>query len=279
MSGLIICTKKEGTKPYYIAQAGVNISTLEELCYFLYNNIYIVNTEIIDEKLIEYIANELDEKPLADKLTELITYKGGLGELVMTILKYTGYYSKSEIEDIQKMIDSLNTQNVSERLKARGDSYLANQRYSNALENYIMILSQKKDATLGESFYGNVWHNAGVAFAKMFLFTKAKSCFERAYKIAGNPESRIQFVKAEVLADNRNKEFKRDDFASDEDREMYCEIKHDIDKMADKAQLQEEYSMLRQAELMKEDGLISEYYKKIEDIIENWKLDYKRLTQ
>lgn len=277
MSGLIVCTKKEGAKPYYITQAGVSISSLEELCYFLYNNIYVVNSEIIDEKLIRYIENELQEKPLSDELREMNSYKVGLGEMVMAILKYTNYYSESEIEDIKKLIESLNTQNMFERLKLRGDNFLASNRYLSAIESYTMIISQKKDKTLSEQFYGKVWHNLGVAFAKMLLFTKAKECFLKAYKISGTPESEIQFITATILADNRNKEFVREEFENGEEKELYNEIKNQIDALTQNVWLQEEYMDLIKAKQLKEDGLISEYYKKIEDVIGNWKLEYQKL--
>ncbi len=277
MSGLIVCTKKEGAKPYYITQAGVSISSLEELCYFLYNNIYVVNSEIIDEKLIMYIENELQEKPLSDELREMNSYKVGLGEMVMAILKYTNYYSESEIEDIKKLIESLNTQNMFERLKLRGDNFLASNRYLSAIESYTMIISQKKDKTLSEQFYGKVWHNLGVAFAKMLLFTKAKECFLKAYKISGTPESEIQFITATILADNRNKEFVREEFENGEEKELYNEIKNQIDALTQNVWLQEEYMDLIKAKQLKEDGLISEYYKKIEDVIGNWKLEYQKL--
>lgn len=277
MSGLIVCTKKEGTKPYYITQAGVNVNSLEELCYFLYNNIYVISSEIIDEKLIRYIENELEESELASKLRDMLSAKLGLGELVMAILNYTKYYSESEIKDIAKLIESLNTQNMFERLKLRGDNFLASNRYLSAIESYTMIISQQKDKTLSEQFYGKVWHNLGVAFAKMLLFTKAKECFEKAYKISGTPESEIQFITATILADNRNKEFVREEFENGEEKELYNEIKHQIDALTQNVWLQEEYSDLIKAKDLKKDGLISEYYRKIEEIIGNWKLEYQKL--
>jgi hypothetical protein len=36
---------------------------------------------------------------------------------------------------------------------------------------------------------GNVWHNLGTAYARLFLCEEAVSCFERAYEKNENPES------------------------------------------------------------------------------------------
>lgn len=78
----------------------------------------------------------------------------------MTVLRYVDYYSEEEIDALAGTIESLDTQNASERLKLRADNFLSNKRYSNAVHNYEIIVYGQKDINLSDDFtemYGIIW--------------------------------------------------------------------------------------------------------------------------
>ena len=58
MGGLILCRSEEAQKPYYMDTPGIYVYSLEELCYAIYNNIYLLNSDFADEKLIDFLRNE-----------------------------------------------------------------------------------------------------------------------------------------------------------------------------------------------------------------------------
>ena len=41
MSGYILCQTKKAQHPYFIENISMNIYYIEELCYYLYNNLYL----------------------------------------------------------------------------------------------------------------------------------------------------------------------------------------------------------------------------------------------
>ena len=43
---------------------------------------------------------------------------------------------------------------------------------------------------------GNIWHNQGTVFARLFLFREAKECFEKAYRYHMNLESIYEAMAA-----------------------------------------------------------------------------------
>ena len=43
MSGYILCQVKRAKNPYYISNISTNIYSIEELCYYLYHNIYLLD--------------------------------------------------------------------------------------------------------------------------------------------------------------------------------------------------------------------------------------------
>ena len=47
MSGLIFCSFQRAAKPFYLESAKQNIYSVEELCYFLQDNIYLLDENIM----------------------------------------------------------------------------------------------------------------------------------------------------------------------------------------------------------------------------------------
>ena len=58
MSGYILCQTKRAETPYYIENISTNIYSLEELCYYFYHNLYLIDRTIINEELCSWIQEE-----------------------------------------------------------------------------------------------------------------------------------------------------------------------------------------------------------------------------
>ena len=266
MSGFILCRSKYADKPYYISNMAINIYSMEELCYYIYNNVYLIGTDLVDEGLIKYIDEELSETELARQLELLVSQNAGLTELLITILRSVDYYSEDEIAGLRMVIDKLDTQNVLQRLKARADSFLANRRYKSAIHNYELIVYGKKDITLTDNFYGAVWHNMGVAYSMLFSFEEAAGCYKMAYELNECEES-LKAYKAAGFMYNGG-------YGTDENDEMMYVISREIETLMDHAPQETEYREIREAYALKEEGKISEYYSVLDELIDRWKSDY-----
>lgn len=268
MGSMILCRSKTAKRPYRVNGIGIRIYSLEELCYYIYNNVYLLSNDFIDDDLLEFIGEEIGEKQLAERLEMLQEQRAGLAELMVTILKYVDYYTISEIESIKSVLESLSTQNVLERLKARADSFLENKCYYSAISNYVKILESPVDTTLSAMFYAKVNHNIGVAYTQMFLYKQAIPFFDEAYKIGWHEESKKCSVAAARLALGDNI-IERDDATEEE----YV-LKREIETLMDNARYSDEYRMLADIEKIKEVGQVSEYYEKITEVLEIWKSRY-----
>ena len=53
MGSLILCHKKKAKHPYEISRIHTRISTLEELCYYLCNNLYLIDYTIMNEQILQ----------------------------------------------------------------------------------------------------------------------------------------------------------------------------------------------------------------------------------
>lgn len=258
MGGLILCGLKEATNPYYIKESGINIYSLEELCFYIYNNIYILNGDFINDELIGFIRYEIKETELADMLTDMLGSNAELTDMLITVLKYVDYYSDDEIEQLIDEVKVLNTKNVYERYKQRGDSFLNNKKYYRALENYLKIIEGQRDFTLPGIFYVKIYHNAGVALAKMFLYGQAAVFFETAYKIGRNSESLKCCEIAKKMAE-------RDCLVQDTSK-----LPPELKTVIEHARYSDDYRKVQSIERKKENGQVAEYYQEISDMMDEW---------
>lgn len=268
MSGMILCRSEYSKRPYYIAAIAANIYSIEEICYFLYNDIYLVGSDFFCEDLLSFIENDIKEPELAKHLRFLQEQKAGLAELVLTVLRYVDYYSEKEIARLGDLIEKLDTQNVWIRLKARADSYLASGRYNRAISNYEDIVYAGQDKSLAADFYGDVWHNMGVAYARMFNFAEASRCFFQAYEHNQSEESqKLYFTARQLLEDKLTEE-------EQEDELMYV-AGRELETFMDGAVSQDEYEPILEAFACKAEGRVGDYYDMSDSILTGWQEQYK----
>ena len=60
MSGYILCQTKRAKLPYFIENISTNVYSIEELCYYLYHNLYLIDQTIMNEGLCSWIQEELE---------------------------------------------------------------------------------------------------------------------------------------------------------------------------------------------------------------------------
>ena len=182
MSGLKQCSKQSKT-PYYISEIELNIYSLEEICYFLYNHIYLVEKSFFNEKLLNYIEYSLGKSLVSKKISELINTKASIEDIILTLFAETKYYEDLEIKKILPLLKNLETKGHHERMFMKAQNFYNNGKYEKSLNIYLNILMINYDYSLPREFYANVYYCIGVIYAKFFVYDKAEESFMGAYKI------------------------------------------------------------------------------------------------
>ena len=93
---IILCQGDLAKEPYIIPISEVPVYSLEELCYYMFHNIYTVTEEFFDEKLVYWLKQQVHLRTLALKMEKLIRKHHNIKDLVVTLLCACDYYNKDE---------------------------------------------------------------------------------------------------------------------------------------------------------------------------------------
>lgn len=259
--------------PYYLSGLGVNIYSMDELCFYLVRDSYILDNDLVDIKLCDYIENQLNLSVISDCLRGMIERNAPVGEMVTTILEKTGYCDDDEIRKIrQVLVDNASLSFASKR-KLRGDNLVKAGKYTRAIEEYQYVLSSIKCEDEPE-LYSSILHNIASAYAQMFLMDKAIEYYKKAYDADGNVESLTLYLSAKRMK-MRGEEFDRMVVRCGYDDKVIIDAQRRLQK-AENEELDSDYvSDVQNILDLKSKGRVSEAERESETVLDKWKRDYR----
>ncbi len=189
-----LCQVRLAAKPYYIKNISTNIYSIEELCYYLYRNVYLIDETIVNEELCDWIRDELDLKRLYRTMYDQLEKGSGIAAFVIPVFRETGYLSQKQMKAYQEALSRLEVQPEDARAKLKGDYLVNSGMFATAVNEYLRILDRQGPGGGGAAFYSEIWNNLGCAFARMFRFEQAADCFRKAWKLTRTKETLRKYV-------------------------------------------------------------------------------------
>ena len=183
MSSLILCHKKKAKQPYEITRIHRRIYTIEELCYYLCNHLYLIDYTIMNEHLCDWLEEELELKELAGNIRQLLEQNGTIEQFIVTILAYSSIYTTGELSQIQDVLDKLKNQKPVEKQKYKADNLLQSGSIKSAIMAYLEIVHGERDESVDGRFYGKVYGCLGACYGRLFLYEEAAKMYEAAFQI------------------------------------------------------------------------------------------------
>ena len=183
MSSLILCHKKKARHAYEIARIHRRIYTIEELCYYLCNHLYLVDYTIMNEKLCDWLEEELELQELSANLRDMLVQNASMEQFIVTILAHSAIYTTSEINQIRDVLDRLKNQRPIEKQKYKADNLLESGSVKSAIMAYQEIIHGERDESIDGRFYGKVYACLGAAYWRLFLYEEAAKMYEAAFQI------------------------------------------------------------------------------------------------
>ena len=273
MSKLILCKGKLSKNPYYIVGLGMNIYSIEELCYYFVKDAYILDNDIMDLGLCDFIADELELTEIAEALRSLILRGASLGQFVTSLLEMTGYLEEEELLSIKQVLVDNASLSFAMKRKKRADNLLEAKKFTRAIDEYRYMLNRMKKSEDPE-MYSLILHNTGVAYARLFMYDKASYYFKEATVLNDDKEILIHYLQSLRMT------MKKDAYERFVLRMGYPDsiIRETEERLslARSEKSDSEYAKeIEEIRELRSDGHISEYYNRIDETLVKWKLEYR----
>ena len=197
MGRVYLCLGQNAELPYYFEKAKVHIWNIEELCYFIRENAWIMEPELLTKELIDWVAQQCGLPKLAVLLNDSLKEEDCVTAFAACLFSYTGYCPQEQALQVQKILQTNAGNNETDRAKARGDYFLESGKYFRALQEYEPLMKQLTGAK--PEIVGSVYHNAGCAYAGLFLFDRAAAAYEKAWKLLRDKRSAAGFLAAKRM--------------------------------------------------------------------------------
>ena len=188
MGSLILCHRKRARRPFEISRVHMRIYTIEEVCYYICNNLYLIDYTIVNGRLCSWVEDELDLPKLGESLREKLRNNCSMEDFILTILKESNIYAAADINKIQNVLEHLQNQKDVERTKYKADSLQNSGEYETAILVYQSIIYKDWDESVSKKFYGQVYAYMGAAYGHQFLYEEAARAYQEAYRICEQPE-------------------------------------------------------------------------------------------
>ena len=221
MSNYYLCRTRRTRHPFYIESIGRNIYSIEELCYFLYQYVYLVDDTILNEKLCVWIGEELGLLRLAKSLMRVLERQLAESDVSMPVFKECGYLPDEELLYYQEQLADIQIEPEAVRKKMKADHLVEFGVYAKAIGEYEKILEQPYRERQGIQFYAAVLEKMATAYA---LFMPEEEYQKRLAELKANRDEAQELWRRTYALIGAGKESASDgkwkDVSMDEQIEM-----------------------------------------------------------
>ena len=207
--GIIYCGKTNNN-PYYIKEADLNIRSIQELAYFIFNYAILISNSFITKNLIVYIDKTLNMQRLASDVNEMFNKKANLADILTHILAHSNFYRDDEIAQFRIKLLKLLSLSEDEYINRAGDKLFNIKKYEKAIAQYSKISKTNNAALMKLAFcYAKLqfYENAANLLGELYRKTKNLEVLKETYfclKLNGTVDMIYEYeenIDEEMLAE------------------------------------------------------------------------------
>lgn len=277
---LSACVGEYAKTPYEIVNLECRVYCIEELCYALKENAFLLDTTIMNDGLVNWIDSECGLKDLARELHPLVHRQGSLSAFVATIQEYVGMYNAETIRIMTQILKfGAGLTNIEKR-KKQIDYLVTRKKYVAALRSYDILLYQWEELERegkevpGKEVQAAIIHNKAVVYARMMLYEQAAEEFMRAYQLAGDEADFESYLAAKrIRMDDR--EYVAFAATYPERHEQTLELEKKMDALRASFEEQPGYELLERRRNWRMGSEKQRYYEDNEELTRNLKNGYR----
>ncbi len=192
------------TSFYYLESLDASAASVEELCFLIKENAYLLDGSFMSEELLLWLEKECDLKELAKELAPFIRRAGQLSGFVTLLLEYVGLYDATVIRQVEQVLKQNAGLSLLEKKKSQADRFLSAGKYSQALKSYDTLLAlwlegqaagMAADQRTGSALYGG----KAMALAHLMRYQEAAENFRLAYECFSTEQNYMRFLAAKRM--------------------------------------------------------------------------------
>lgn len=172
---------KEAHLPFEIEELDIRIYTVEELCYYIYHNLPLIDDRFIDERLLSFLRKELGISAIADKIDKFYQSASDQDATLLMLLSEVGYYTESELTEFQTMLTKRRRLNAVERVLLKADWLYKNERYQKAIHYYRTLMKDTSDIRITKEMRMRIIESIANSYGHLYAFDRAALYYETAY--------------------------------------------------------------------------------------------------
>ncbi|MDE7223288.1 MAG: hypothetical protein K2O34_05855 [Acetatifactor sp.] len=192
-TGVMTCVGDYAEEPYVLPKLGLRVYCIEELCYCLKENAFLLDAGIMNDGLLDFIRKDCQLPGLAQTLHPLVHQQGALSGFVSRILAYVGLYDMETLQQVEETLKAGSGLSDYEKQKLQTDRLAEQKRYEEALKAYDRLLeqireNQEMEVPALQALTADILHNKGVVYARQMLYGQAAELLYQAWRISGGRE-------------------------------------------------------------------------------------------
>ncbi len=193
------------TTPYVVAGLDIPVYCVEELCYCIKENAFLLDASLMNESLTDWLGAKCGLRELAKELRLLMKKRGDLSVFASMILEYAGLYDLSVIKGVEQALQKGAGLSGIEKRKSQVDYLAEKKKYRAAISGYDGLLLkwgefEREDRELpAVGVRAAILHNKGVAYAGLMHYDRAAECFWQAYAVDGKEEHYAAYLAAKRM--------------------------------------------------------------------------------
>lgn len=276
MGKIYQCVGHYAETPYTIKRTWIHVYCVEELCYYICNNAYLLEEDFINQDLLLWLDSECMLPSLAKTLRAQTRQGVRLEAQIRLLLETIHYCPAEEINAVVGMIAANYSMNTLQKNKIRADYFLKNERYALALQAYEDLteeLEKEKDARL----IASVYYNMGVIYAHLFLFRQAAEYFKLAYETQEKEEYQVAYLAVRRMTATDEEYLK----LIGENEEYYQAsrvLEHMVDKTEKDWKIADEHMRIMEMRRLRETGNMEMYARQVEQLNRTCKEMYRNMV-
>lgn len=275
-----VCVGNYAKTPYCVPGLEINVCSMEELCYCMKENAFLLDMSLMDDGLVDWIEKECGLKELAGALYSLIHKQGSLSGFAVMILEFVGFYDSETIREVEQVLKRGAGLSSIEKRKSQVDYLVRKKKYVSALYGYDILLKRwEEQETEGAvlpavSCLAAILHNKGVAYAGMMQYDMAADFFMLAYEKDKREEYYIDYLAAKRMRLSEN-EYVAFVAGIPERYQHTLELEKKVERFSEEWEQQPEYLQLYNRREYRTGGNGKKYYEENERLTQLLKDNYR----